>query len=299
MTGRRCAATGSSSPTRPSTRASTRRHCSRRGMTLDKVLRKTFKDERLREVAAFPAALEGHDLRNVPAWMGMWTYVEQRFGSWTVPGRDGVARGRARLAAGDPRRHGAAVHPGPRPRAVRWQGRRRPHRERHRRRRPRRLRDRPAPAARARAERGPDHARDPAGRSATSASSARCPTSRPRWCCTATRCWCCAPAASLPPARTRGRSWGAAARRGHRDCPARAGIRVRDQVEVRVDRSPLELVQRVGRVAVRRAVAGPQHRQPPAGSAYADRERLHGRCPRHSGRRDCRRSASRPRWSRR
>jgi UDP-galactopyranose mutase len=30
--------------------------------------------------------LEGHDLRNVPAWMGMWTYVEQNFGAWTVPG---------------------------------------------------------------------------------------------------------------------------------------------------------------------------------------------------------------------
>ena len=55
-------------------------------MTLDKVLRKTFKDERLREVAAFPSVLEGHDLRNVPAWLGMWTYVEQKFGSWTVPG---------------------------------------------------------------------------------------------------------------------------------------------------------------------------------------------------------------------
>ena len=31
MTGRRCAATGSSGPARPSTRASTRRHCSRPG----------------------------------------------------------------------------------------------------------------------------------------------------------------------------------------------------------------------------------------------------------------------------
>src|ERR1700712_1604425 len=55
-------------------------------MTMDKVLRKTFKDERLREVAGYLMELEGHDLRNVPAWMGMWTYVEQRFGSWTVPG---------------------------------------------------------------------------------------------------------------------------------------------------------------------------------------------------------------------
>jgi phytoene dehydrogenase-like protein len=54
-------------------------------MTLHKVLQKTFKEERLREVASYPMALEGHDLRNVPAWMGMWTYVEQRLGSWTVP----------------------------------------------------------------------------------------------------------------------------------------------------------------------------------------------------------------------
>ncbi len=55
-------------------------------LTLHKVLQKSFKDERLRDVAAYPMTLEGHDLRNVPAWLGMWTYVEQRFGSWTVPG---------------------------------------------------------------------------------------------------------------------------------------------------------------------------------------------------------------------
>ncbi len=54
-------------------------------LTLHKVLQKTFKDDRLRQVAAFAMELEGHDLRNVPAWMGMWTYVEQRFGAWTVP----------------------------------------------------------------------------------------------------------------------------------------------------------------------------------------------------------------------
>jgi phytoene dehydrogenase-like protein len=55
-------------------------------LTMDKLLRKSFKDERLRDVAAYQMQLEGHDLRNVPAWMGMWSYVEQRFGSWTVPG---------------------------------------------------------------------------------------------------------------------------------------------------------------------------------------------------------------------
>ena len=59
-------------------------------MTLHKVLQKRFKDDRLRQVASYPMALEGHDLRNVPAWMGMWTYVEQRFGAWTVPGGMGA-----------------------------------------------------------------------------------------------------------------------------------------------------------------------------------------------------------------
>lgn len=55
-------------------------------LTLHKLTQKAFKDERLRRVAGYPMALEGHDLRNVPAWLGMWTYVEQNFGVWTVPG---------------------------------------------------------------------------------------------------------------------------------------------------------------------------------------------------------------------
>jgi len=55
-------------------------------MTMDKLVRKTFKDERLRRLAAHPALLEGHDPRKVPAWLGMWTYVEQNFGAWTIPG---------------------------------------------------------------------------------------------------------------------------------------------------------------------------------------------------------------------
>ena len=57
---------------------------------MHKVISKAFKDERLRDVASFAMALEGHDLRNVPAWMGMWSYVEQNFGAWTVPGGMGV-----------------------------------------------------------------------------------------------------------------------------------------------------------------------------------------------------------------
>ncbi len=55
-------------------------------MTLSKLTQKAFKDERLRLVAGYPMTLEGHDLRNVPAWVGMWTYVEQNFGAWTIPG---------------------------------------------------------------------------------------------------------------------------------------------------------------------------------------------------------------------
>lgn len=54
--------------------------------TLHRRLKRTFKDERLRAVAAHPLVAEGHDPRNVPAWLGVTAYVEQRFGAWTVPG---------------------------------------------------------------------------------------------------------------------------------------------------------------------------------------------------------------------
>jgi UDP-galactopyranose mutase len=61
--------------------------------TLHKLLQKSFKDDRLRQMAGFAMALEGHDLRNVPAWMGMWSYVEQNFGAWTIPGGMGSLAG--------------------------------------------------------------------------------------------------------------------------------------------------------------------------------------------------------------
>jgi UDP-galactopyranose mutase len=57
---------------------------------LAKRLRKDLRDERLRLVAGHPFFVDGHDLRNVPAWMGVNAYVEQNFGAWTVPG--GMAR---------------------------------------------------------------------------------------------------------------------------------------------------------------------------------------------------------------
>jgi UDP-galactopyranose mutase len=58
--------------------------------TLLKAVTRAFKDERLRELALHPVRMDGHDPRNVPAWMGMWAYVEQNFGLWTVPGGMGA-----------------------------------------------------------------------------------------------------------------------------------------------------------------------------------------------------------------
>lgn len=58
--------------------------------TLHKRLRRDFRDERLALVAGHPAVAEGHDLRNVPSWVGVASYLEQCFGVWRVPG--GMAR---------------------------------------------------------------------------------------------------------------------------------------------------------------------------------------------------------------
>jgi len=55
-------------------------------LTLHKLVEKEFKDVRLRTVALHPTRFEGHEPRNVPAWVGVWSYVEQNFGCWTIPG---------------------------------------------------------------------------------------------------------------------------------------------------------------------------------------------------------------------
>jgi UDP-galactopyranose mutase len=57
---------------------------------MHKLVRKAFRDERLREVALHRLALDGHAARDVPAWQGVWSYVEQNFGVWTVPGGMGT-----------------------------------------------------------------------------------------------------------------------------------------------------------------------------------------------------------------
>jgi UDP-galactopyranose mutase len=58
--------------------------------TMHKRLRRSFRDDRLAMIAAHPLVAGGHDLRNVPSWAGLTAYLEQCFGVWTVPG--GMAR---------------------------------------------------------------------------------------------------------------------------------------------------------------------------------------------------------------
>lgn len=58
--------------------------------SLDRRLREAFTDARPYVVAGHPYASAGHDLRKVPAWLGTTSYVEQKFGAWTVPGGMGT-----------------------------------------------------------------------------------------------------------------------------------------------------------------------------------------------------------------
>ncbi|NYE38504.1 UDP-galactopyranose mutase [Nocardioides cavernae] len=54
--------------------------------SLHKRLRRGLRDERLRLVAGHRLVMDGHDLRQVPVFAGVDVYLEQRFGTWTVPG---------------------------------------------------------------------------------------------------------------------------------------------------------------------------------------------------------------------
>ena len=58
--------------------------------SLHKRLRRSFRDDRLAMIAAHPLVAGGQDPRNVPSWVGLTAYLEQTFGVWTVPG--GMAR---------------------------------------------------------------------------------------------------------------------------------------------------------------------------------------------------------------
>ena len=54
--------------------------------SLHRRLRRDLRDERLRQVAGHRFVADGHDLHDVPAWLGVHSYVEQRLGVWTAPG---------------------------------------------------------------------------------------------------------------------------------------------------------------------------------------------------------------------
>ena len=58
--------------------------------SLRRVVRRSLRDDRLRQVALTPAVLDGQQPRDVPAWVGVLAYVEQCFGAWTVPGGMGL-----------------------------------------------------------------------------------------------------------------------------------------------------------------------------------------------------------------
>jgi phytoene dehydrogenase-like protein len=57
---------------------------------LQRAVTRRFDDERLRTLAFHHAVQGGHDPRNVPAWFGILDYLEQNFGTWTVPGGFGA-----------------------------------------------------------------------------------------------------------------------------------------------------------------------------------------------------------------
>jgi len=60
--------------------------------SLQRRLRKSLRDDRLRLVAAHPFVVDGHDPRDVPAWAGLTAYLEQRFGAWAFVGGTGALR---------------------------------------------------------------------------------------------------------------------------------------------------------------------------------------------------------------
>ena len=250
--------------------------------------KRTFKDERLRLVAGHPFVADGHDLRNVPAWLGVTAYVEQRFGAWTVPGgMAGLGDGAARTGWRRARSRVLTDTDGRRPRGPRRPGRGG--------RRPRPASSTPTSSC-ARSTRAGCRRwrRTSSGRCRRSRRSSRhlglegdaARPRRTRWCCTATRCSSCAPAAGRPTAPRRGPCT-AAASSPRTSCARWPGTRSTSapQVVARVDRSPRDLVERWGGSPDRRAVAGPRHRPPAARPDHPDPRRVRRRRARHPRRR--------------
>ena len=59
------------------------------GQSLERVLRKTVRDDRLRSMACYPALRAGRTPANAPAYLAVESYVERTFGIWHSP--DGAA----------------------------------------------------------------------------------------------------------------------------------------------------------------------------------------------------------------
>lgn len=79
-------------------------------ITLRRRLRTALRDERAALVAGHGFTSEGHRLRDVPVWAGVHSYLEQLFGTWTIPDADGgLARVRD-LLAGRLSTRGVQVH---------------------------------------------------------------------------------------------------------------------------------------------------------------------------------------------
>ena len=195
-------------------------------------LRRASRDERLRLVAAHPFVIDGHDLRNVPVWTGVTSTSSRGSARGPCPGAPATVGG-GRVAGRHPR-----VTVLLRPRGTSWCAtagwRRHPTAgeldaevvvcaiD------PRRL------PALARYVRRTMPAIPPAV--STSGSTATCPTCRTRWCCTATRCSWCAPAAARPTAARLDHPGPGRLAEDVLRALARHRIDIREQVVARVDR---------------------------------------------------------------
>ena len=62
-------------------------------LMMHKAVTRRFRDKRLRTLALHHAVQGGHDPRNVPAWFGLVDYLEQNFGTWTFPDGFGTLAG--------------------------------------------------------------------------------------------------------------------------------------------------------------------------------------------------------------
>ena len=258
----------------------------------------TFKDERLRLVAAHPFVADGHDPRDVPAWVGR--DVVRRAAVRRV---DGARRAWRALAdgagrpAGDPQGRRAHRHRGPRPRGARRPGGGGRHGRRRARRRRRGRRARPAPAARAGAVTCGARCRRCRRSSATSASRATLPDLAHETVLHGDPMLVVRTGGRAPDGAPRGRCTAAAASpRTSCVALARHGIDVRPQVVTRVDRSPRDLVEQWGGSPLgvlwqgrRRRSGGSGRRRPSPVCTPPARTRRPAP--------GCRSSGCRPRWS--